>query len=173
MFIAGQRVATVLVYLTDIPQSCVGGCTHFPHLTSRKQQEGLRIVPVKGAACAWPNVSVNGMPLMETEHAAEPLQAGPKPDMRDAQLAKESTKTNRKEHWESHGGPATRETAALAKTQRRPVPWVASADLSGEARRRCRRCSPEDRVKSLDTRSTGAMGGLEKRSERCSQLDHV
>ena len=74
LFIAGQRVATVLVYLTDVPESCVGGSTFFPHLSSRDQPEGLRIVPVKGAACAWPNVSVDGVPLVETEHAAEPLQ---------------------------------------------------------------------------------------------------
>lgn len=72
LFIAGQRVATVLAYLTDIPKGCVGGCTHFPHLT-REQPQGLRIVPVRGAACAWPNVSMHGMPLVETEHAAEPL----------------------------------------------------------------------------------------------------
>ena len=74
LFLAGQRVATVLVYLTDIPKSCVGGCTHFPQVTSKEQPQGLRIVPVCGAACAWPNVSLDGMPLMETEHAAEPLQ---------------------------------------------------------------------------------------------------
>lgn len=74
LFLAGQRVATVLVYLTDIPKSCVGGCTHFPQVTSKEQPQGLRIVPVCGAACAWPNVSLDGMPLMETEHAAEALQ---------------------------------------------------------------------------------------------------
>ncbi|CAK9012100.1 Aurora kinase A-B (Aurora/IPL1-related kinase 1) (ARK-1) (Aurora-related kinase 1) (Serine/threonine-protein kinase 6-B) (Serine/threonine-protein kinase Eg2-B) (Serine/threonine-protein kinase aurora-A) (p46XlEg22) [Durusdinium trenchii] len=39
---------------------------------------------IAGAACAWPNVSVNGMPLMETEHAAEPLQVKRAEDAEDA-----------------------------------------------------------------------------------------
>lgn len=84
LFIAGQRVATVLAYLTDIPKGCVGGCTHFPHLT-REQPQGLRIVPVRGAACAWPNVSMHGMPLIETEHAAEPLIVKPESEQQEHQ----------------------------------------------------------------------------------------
>lgn len=99
LFLAGQRLATVLVYLTDVPKTCSGSCTHFPRLTQRHQPGGLRIVPVRGAACAWPNVSPHGMPLAETEHAAEPLQV-------------------------TCGAEAGRKIALNLWLRDRPVPWA-------------------------------------------------
>jgi len=61
----GQRVATALVYLTDVPIG-VGGATEFPRL-------GVSVVPSAGMALLWPNVARSGMPLESTQHVALPL----------------------------------------------------------------------------------------------------
>lgn len=63
----GQRVATALLYLDDLPEG-VGGETYFPRL-------GLKVRPVAGAALLWPNVDAFGKPLEATQHAALPLTA--------------------------------------------------------------------------------------------------
>merc|ERR1712107_502297 len=63
----GQRVATGLVYLTDVPDG-VGGGTDFPQL-------GVRVRPRAGDMLLWPNVAADGRPLPETEHEAQPITA--------------------------------------------------------------------------------------------------
>merc|ERR1712008_294906 len=70
LWVAGQRVATVLAYINGYPPqiSYPGGATHFPQLG----HNGLRLAPQAGAALLWPNVGCNGQPLAETEHEAEP-----------------------------------------------------------------------------------------------------
>lgn len=73
LWVAGQRVATVLVYLNDVPCNLTGGSTCFTQLGERST-DSLRITPVCGAAIAWPNVDASGMPLFQTEHEAEPLR---------------------------------------------------------------------------------------------------
>lgn len=67
LWLSGQRVATVLVYLNDLTSEC-GGATYFSQL-------GLQVFPERGAALVWPNVSALGEPLSETEHEAQPLLA--------------------------------------------------------------------------------------------------
>lgn len=69
LWLAGQRVASALVYLSDQPLTA-GGATHFPKLD-------IHIEPVMGLAIAWPNVSSTGEPMMETEHEAKPLAFAP------------------------------------------------------------------------------------------------
>lgn len=61
----GQRVATALVYLADVPADA-GGATFFP-------EHDIRVPPRLGAALLWPNVAADGEPLWETEHEAQPL----------------------------------------------------------------------------------------------------
>lgn len=61
----GQRVATGLVYLGDLPPGA-GGTTAFPRL-------GLDVAPEAGAALLWPNVDAQGQPLWSVEHEARPL----------------------------------------------------------------------------------------------------
>ncbi|CAE8738763.1 unnamed protein product, partial [Polarella glacialis] len=56
LWLAGQRVATALVYLQG-----AAGATRFTHLD-------LRVQPVPGMALLWPNVDARGHPLPETEH---------------------------------------------------------------------------------------------------------
>ncbi|CAE8638126.1 unnamed protein product, partial [Polarella glacialis] len=56
LWLAGQRVATALVYLEG-----AAGATRFTHLD-------LRVQPVPGMALLWPNVDARGHPLPETEH---------------------------------------------------------------------------------------------------------
>eukprot|EP00929_Paragymnodinium_shiwhaense_P063648 TRINITY_DN31807_c0_g2_i1.p1 TRINITY_DN31807_c0_g2~~TRINITY_DN31807_c0_g2_i1.p1 ORF type:complete len:469 (-),score=117.84 TRINITY_DN31807_c0_g2_i1:323-1729(-) len=68
LLMGGQRVATVLVYLSSLPPSA-GGATAFPKLGS----EGLRIEPEFGSAVVWPNVDALGNPEMRSQHAALPL----------------------------------------------------------------------------------------------------
>eukprot|EP00927_Polykrikos_kofoidii_P074138 TRINITY_DN70105_c0_g1_i1.p1 TRINITY_DN70105_c0_g1~~TRINITY_DN70105_c0_g1_i1.p1 ORF type:complete len:562 (-),score=84.86 TRINITY_DN70105_c0_g1_i1:501-2186(-) len=70
LWVAGQRVATLLVYLTDSDDHCGGGATHFPCL-------GVRVAPRRCAAVLWPNVDRDGIPIQATEHEAEPIHAAP------------------------------------------------------------------------------------------------
>lgn len=79
LWVVGQRVATVLVYLTDVPAG-VGGCTRFPRLCRAPKcgcdaGEGLRLRPERCAAAVWPNVDAFGRPMFDSEHEAEPLAA--------------------------------------------------------------------------------------------------
>mmetsp|Transcript_31414 Transcript_31414/g.104165 ORF Transcript_31414/g.104165 Transcript_31414/m.104165 type:complete len:110 (-) Transcript_31414:23-352(-) len=104
----GQRVATVLVYLNDLPDGCLGGATRFTQLGGRGPggdigQEGLRVRPRRGAAVAWPNVGLGGAPLFETEHEAEPLE------LPIAHCC---------------GGEAPRKVAMNIWIRDRPVPWA-------------------------------------------------
>lgn len=62
----GQRVASALVYLSDVPAGA-GGTTWFPHY-------GLDVRPAAGRAAIWANVGPDGAPLYEVEHAAMPLR---------------------------------------------------------------------------------------------------
>jgi prolyl 4-hydroxylase len=64
---AGERVATVLVYLNDLAGE--GGQTLFPKLN-------LSIQPEKGSAVYWFNVKEDGAPDYRTLHAAAPV-SGP------------------------------------------------------------------------------------------------
>lgn len=63
--VLGQRVATALVYLTDVPADA-GGATSF-------SEPAVQILPQCGAVLLWPNVAEDGEPLWETEHEAQPL----------------------------------------------------------------------------------------------------
>ncbi|CAJ1362151.1 unnamed protein product [Effrenium voratum] len=62
----GQRVATGLLFLDDLPKG-VGGETDFPAL-------GLAVTPMTGTALLWPNVDADGRPLPEMIHEGVPLK---------------------------------------------------------------------------------------------------
>ncbi|CAL1159477.1 unnamed protein product, partial [Cladocopium goreaui] len=53
----GQRVASALVFLSELPEGA-GGETDFPVL-------GVTVTPKKGTALLWPNVACDGRPLPE------------------------------------------------------------------------------------------------------------
>lgn len=65
IWIFGQRVATILVYLKTIPPGA-GGETEF-------NQVNVEVRPVEGAAAIWPNVDVLGRPHEATSHQAKPV----------------------------------------------------------------------------------------------------
>lgn len=69
LLLGGQRVASVLMYLTSVPEGA-GGETHFPEL-----ENGLKLTPSQGSAVVWPNVDAKGEPEVPlARHAALPLR---------------------------------------------------------------------------------------------------
>ncbi|XP_063714423.1 prolyl 4-hydroxylase subunit alpha-2-like isoform X2 [Symsagittifera roscoffensis] len=64
----GQRYATFMVYLSDLP---LGGATAFPHLD-------LSFFPSKGSALFWFDISLAGEPLTLTLHGGCPVLLGAK-----------------------------------------------------------------------------------------------
>ncbi|CAE1292356.1 P4HA [Acanthosepion pharaonis] len=66
--IVGNRIATFLVYMSDVPS---GGATVFPYL-------GLKLFPKKGTAAFWYNLQKNGDGIFNTRHAACPVLVGNK-----------------------------------------------------------------------------------------------
>lgn len=64
----GQRVATIITYLSDVEQ---GGGTSFPNI-------GVQVQPKKGCAVYFANTDPHGMPDHQTLHAGEPVAAGVK-----------------------------------------------------------------------------------------------
>ena len=64
---AGQRVATILVYLSDAPDG--GGQTVFPQLD-------FTVLPFKGMAVYWPNLLEDGTPNYKTLHEGRPVKGG-------------------------------------------------------------------------------------------------
>lgn len=64
----GQRVGTVVIYLSDVEQ---GGGTSFPHI-------GLQVQPKKGSAVFFANTDPFGTPDQKTLHAGEPVEKGVK-----------------------------------------------------------------------------------------------
>ncbi len=66
--IGGQRVATFILYLSDVE---AGGGTRFPHL-------GLEFRPKKGAALLFSNTDQHGQPHQLSLHAGMPVVAGAK-----------------------------------------------------------------------------------------------
>lgn len=64
----GQRVATVVMYLSDVEQ---GGGTAFP-------KAGLQVQPRKGSAVFFANVDEYGEPDQMSLHAGEPVESGVK-----------------------------------------------------------------------------------------------
>lgn len=73
LLLGGQRLATVLVYLSSLPEEA-GGETFFPEIG----EEGLKVSPKCGSAVVWPNVDVAGEPQRLSRHAALPLSPGGK-----------------------------------------------------------------------------------------------
>jgi prolyl 4-hydroxylase len=64
----GQRVATIIMYLSDVEQ---GGATSFPNI-------GLQVQPKKGSAVFFANTDPYGTPDPQTLHAGEPVVKGVK-----------------------------------------------------------------------------------------------
>jgi prolyl 4-hydroxylase len=64
----GQRVATIIMYLSDVEQ---GGATSFPNI-------GLQVQPKKGNAVFFANTDAYGTPDQKTLHAGEPVLKGVK-----------------------------------------------------------------------------------------------
>ncbi len=64
----GQRVATFVMYLSEVEQ---GGGTYFPNT-------GIEVRPKKGAAVFFANVNANGVPDRQTWHAGMPVISGVK-----------------------------------------------------------------------------------------------
>ena len=64
----GQRVGTIIMYLSDVEQ---GGGTTFPHI-------GLEVSPRKGCAVFFTNVDPDGLPDQLTLHAGAPVRQGGK-----------------------------------------------------------------------------------------------
>lgn len=64
----GQRVATIVMYLSDVEQ---GGATSFPNI-------GLQVQPKKGCAVFFANTDTQRRPDMQTLHAGEPVVKGVK-----------------------------------------------------------------------------------------------
>jgi prolyl 4-hydroxylase len=64
----GQRVGTIIMYLTDVNE---GGATIFPKL-------GLQIKPKKGSALFFANVTDTGMVDIQTLHGGMPVISGTK-----------------------------------------------------------------------------------------------
>ncbi|CAE7035791.1 unnamed protein product [Symbiodinium sp. CCMP2592] len=65
LWLGGQRTATALIYLNNLPDGC-GGETSFDRL-------GVSVRPQAGAALVWPNVDAEGRPQDLVEHRALPL----------------------------------------------------------------------------------------------------
>ncbi|XP_050664933.1 prolyl 4-hydroxylase subunit alpha-1-like isoform X13 [Leptidea sinapis] len=65
---AGDRIATVLFYMSDVAQ---GGATVFVDI-------GVSVFPVKGAALVWMNLHRSGEGDLATRHAACPVLLGSK-----------------------------------------------------------------------------------------------
>ncbi|XP_017020916.1 prolyl 4-hydroxylase subunit alpha-1 [Drosophila kikkawai] len=66
--ISGDRIATVLFYLTDVEQ---GGATVFPNIQKA-------VFPQRGSAIIWYNLKDDGEPNIKTLHAACPVIVGSK-----------------------------------------------------------------------------------------------
>ncbi|CAJ1420985.1 unnamed protein product, partial [Effrenium voratum] len=65
LWIFGQRVATILVYLNTMPEGA-GGETEF-------HKVNVKVRPVLGSAVIWPNVDADGQPSRDTLHLANPV----------------------------------------------------------------------------------------------------
>ncbi|XP_037812171.1 prolyl 4-hydroxylase subunit alpha-1-like [Lucilia sericata] len=68
LFEMGNRIATVLIYLSDVEQ---GGGTAFPYMKSH-------LLPKKGAAAFWYNLHASGVGDKRTLHGACPIIVGSK-----------------------------------------------------------------------------------------------
>ena len=66
----GQRTWTVMVYLNDVAVGC-GGTTSFEYLDED-------LLPVRGRAVVWCNLTANGEPDAMTLHRSAPVKAGDK-----------------------------------------------------------------------------------------------
>lgn len=66
LWVFGQRMATMLVYLSTMPEGS-GGETSFGRL-------GVSVQPQKGTALVWPNVDETGKPERRTIHSARHVE---------------------------------------------------------------------------------------------------
>lgn len=95
--IEGNRITTFMVYLTG-SESCTGGGTNFPRLTSPRDRRwcdiiecpprntsqptgnttGVTFKPRRGAAVFWENMNINGSFNEDVLHASLPVLSGVK-----------------------------------------------------------------------------------------------
>ncbi len=114
-----RRIVTILVYLNDV-ESCHGGSTQFPLLKpkqdhsnkcnmlssdpqDRDDRQCLEIIPKKGMALVWCNITKDGLPDTRVVHSGQPL------------LSNKEKHTHEKEKLEASDSKNKEEDGSIAK----------------------------------------------------------